>query len=94
MSPVTAATLSPPVTVLCSRALPVTMIVTIAPTSVGLAASDHHDVVWPPQLILRDTMRGSVGLTTLSQQQQNETQMPSQVYVNYAMGPSQVSFQS
>ena len=37
-------------------------------------------------------MRGSVGLFTVLQQQKPQSQMPSQAYANYAMGPPQVSF--
>ena len=92
MSPVTATTTTPPVTVVCHGASPITLTVTMAPTSVGLAASDQLDMVLPPQLIPRDTMRDSVGLTTVPQQQQLRSQMPSPEYVNYAMGPPQVSF--
>ena len=60
----------PPVTVVCSRASPIIMTVTMAPTSVGLAAFGQYGVLLPPQLIPRDTMSGSVGLTTQPQQQQ------------------------
>ena len=42
MSPVTTTTPSPLVTVVCSRT------VTVAPTSVDLAALGYHDVVLPP----------------------------------------------
>ena len=45
-----------------------------------------------PQLILRDTFRGSAGLIQLPQKPQLQSQMPSQTYVNYAMGPLHVSF--
>ena len=67
VSQVTATTATPPVTVVCSGALPITLTVTIAPISVGLAASGQYDVVLSPKLILRDTMRGSVGLATVPQ---------------------------
>ena len=40
------------------------------PSSVGLPTLDQHDVVLPPQLILRDVMRGPICLITISQQQQ------------------------
>ena len=49
----------------------------MAPMFVSLTALCQHDVVLPPQLILRDTMRDSVGVTTLQQQQQPQSQMPS-----------------
>ena len=68
------------------------MTVTIAPTSIGLAvALSQHDVVLLPPLILRDTMKGVVGLTTV-QQQKPQFQMPSQNYANYSMGALQVHF--
>ena len=38
----------------------------MASTSVGLAASGQHDVILSPQLIVRDTVRGFVGLTATS----------------------------
>ena len=57
----------------------------------GLTTLGQHELVLPPQLILRDTMRGSAKLTIL-QLQQPQSQMPSQVYVNYAMGSPQVNF--
>ena len=75
----------------CSMALPITTIVTRAPTSVGLAASGQHDGVLPPQLMMRHKMRSSVGLTTVLQQQQPPSQMPPQAYSNYAMGPPHVN---
>ena len=55
------------------------------------AASGRYDVVLPPPLILRDTIRGVVGLATVPQQQP-QSQMPSQTYANYAMVTHQVSF--
>ena len=84
----------PSVTAVCSKASPITMTITMAPTSVGLAVLDHHDVVLPPQLIPWDTMRDSVGLTTVLQQQQSQSEMPCQAYANYAMGPLQMNFLS
>ena len=64
----------------------------MAPISVGLTASGLYDVVLVLPLILRNTMRGSVGLTTLLQQQLPWSQMPSQVYSSYATDTPQVSF--
>ena len=61
-------------------------------TSAGLTAKGQHDVVLPPQLILRDMMRGCVGLITVLQKQQSQSQMPSQAYANYTMGSPQASF--
>ena len=61
-------------------------------TMMDLAVLHQHYVVLLPQLIPSCIMRGSVGLTTVPQQQQPQSQMPSQVYINYAMGPSQVNF--
>ena len=50
----------------------------------------QHDVVLPPLLILRDR-RGDVGLATVLQHQP-ESQMPLQVYANYAKHPQKLSF--
>ena len=47
MSPGAATTTMPLVTVLCSRASPMTMTVTMASTSVGLAVLGQHDVLLP-----------------------------------------------
>ena len=85
-------TTTPPVTVVCPRASVITRTATVAPSSVDLAASDQHYVVLPPQLILRNTVRNSVGLTTLLQWEQPQSQMNSQAYAKYAMGPPQVNF--
>ena len=57
MSAFTATTTTSPVTVVYSRSSLISMTVTVAPTSVGLVASGQHDVVLPPQLYLRDTVR-------------------------------------
>ena len=65
MFQVTATTTTPPVTVLCSSSSSITMIVTMTPTAVDLVASGQYDVVLPPPLILRETVRGSIGLTTV-----------------------------
>ena len=78
---------TPPVTVVYSGALLITTTVKLAPTSVGQTTSGQHDVVLLPQLILRDTVRASVGLTTLDQQQQPQSLMPHQACANYALGP-------
>ena len=75
MSAVTATTTTSPVTVVCSKAPPISRTVTKAPTSVGLAALCQHDVVLPPQLILRDRMWG---LATMPQQQKLQSHMSSQ----------------
>ena len=66
--------------------------VTMASISVCLPASGQHDVVLPAQLIMRDRVRGSVGLATVPQQQQPQSQMHSQAVANHAMGPPQMSF--
>ena len=89
---VTTTATTPLVTVVCSSASLITTAFMMAPTSVGLTTLGLHDVVLSPQLIQRDTMTGSVGLTTLPQQQQTQSQVPSQVYANYAVGPQQASF--
>ena len=92
MSQVTVTTTtSPQMTVVCSGALPITATVTIAPTDVDLEASDQLDMVPPPLLNLKDTMRGAVGLTTVMLQQLPQSQMPSQTYANYAISPPWVS---
>ena len=92
LSPVTTTSPTQHVTVVCSRASPIAMTITKALISVGLATSWEQVVILPPKLILRDTIMGSVGLATESQQQQPQSQMLSQAYANYAMGPLQVSF--
>ena len=92
MSPFTVTATTLPVRIVCFRVSPFTMTVAVASTSVSLAAATQHDVVLPPQLILRDTVRGSVSLTTVLQQQQPQYKMPSQANATYGMGPPQVSF--
>ena len=89
---VTPTTTTAPVTVVYFGISPITVTVMMAPTSVFLPTLCQHDVVQPPLLILRDTMRVSVGLTTVLQPQKPQSQMPSQVHGSYAMGPPQVSF--
>ena len=63
ISQFTATITTPPVTVVCSGASPITMAVTMAPP-LGIAASGQHDVVLPPQLILSGLLRCSINLTT------------------------------
>ena len=92
MFSVTVTTSAPPVTVVWSKASPITTTVTMTLTSVGLAELYQHDVVLPPLLILKDTLRCSISLTFVLQQQQPQSQMPSQAYANYVVGPSWVSF--
>ena len=67
---VTTTSTTPPVIVVCSRALSITTTITMAPTTLHLAVSGQYDVVLLPQLILRDTVKGSVSLTIVPQQQQ------------------------
>ena len=68
------------------------MSLTIAPTSVGpLAILVQCDVVLLPPVILRDTMRCVVDLTSVPQQHL-QTLMLCLAYVNYAMDPPQMSF--
>ena len=62
-------TTTPPVTVVCYRASAITMTVTMASTSVGLATFGWYDVVLPLEMIQWDRMRGYVGLTIVPQQQ-------------------------
>ena len=65
----------------------------MAPTSMGLAvALGLYDVALPLSLILKNTIRDVVGLTTVPQQQP-QSQIPSQAYAKYAMGiPKGTSF--
>ena len=70
MSQVTVTTTTPPTTVVCSGAATTTKTLTMLPTHEGQeAALCQHDVVVPPYLMLMDTMRCIVGLTTVLQQQ-------------------------
>ena len=78
-------------TVVCSSASSLTMIVTIVPTFNGLTATlGQQNVVQPPLLIQRD-IGGVVGPATVLEQQP-QSQMPSQAYVSCAMGPPQVGY--
>ena len=86
----TVTTTTPPVTVLCSRAIAIT--VTLTPVAVDLAVSGQPEVVLPPQLLPGDTIRGYAGLTTVLLQQQSQFQMPSEACANYSLGPFQVIF--
>ena len=64
---VTTTTTTSPVTVVCSRASFITMTVDhFCGTYLVQTISGQHDMVLLTQLILRDTVRGSVGLTTIS----------------------------
>ena len=81
-----------PMTVVCSGMMLITMQVTMAPTSLGQTTSVQHDVILLPQLILRDIMRGSAGLTTKPQQQQLQSKIPPKAYANLVMCTPQVSF--
>ena len=69
---------APPVMGVYSVVSLVTTMVTSAPTSVGYITSGKQDVVMPPQLILRDTFRGSTGLMCATAKQP-QSKMPSQV---------------
>ena len=68
------------------------MTVMLAPTSVAQTTLGQHDVALLHQLILSDTVRGSAGLTNVSQHQKSQSQMPSQAYANQTMGPPQMNF--
>ena len=83
---------TPPVTVVCSSTSSITKTVTMTTTTTGLIASVKYDVVLLAQLLLTDTMRGSVGLTIVLLLQQAQSQMSSQAYADYARGPPQVIF--
>ena len=89
---ITATTTTPPVTVVCSRTSPIPITFIMAPNSMDLTALCLHDGVLPKQLFHSNTMKSFVGLTTVPQQQQPQSQIPSQAYGNYVMGPCQVSF--
>ena len=78
---VTTTTITHPVTVVFSIASPITMTILRDPSSVGLPTSGQHDVVLPLQVILWDTVRGSIGLSTMPQQQP-QSQTPFYVYAN------------
>ena len=91
MSPVTATTTTAPVIVVHSGASPITTTVIVTSTSKGLAAWYQHVVVLVPQLILMDTMKGSIGPTTVPQQQP-QSWMPSQEYASNAMKPGPGAF--
>ena len=89
---VTTTTSTPPVAVVCSGTLFITMTVALVPTSGGLTTLGQYSVVLPPKMILGgDTMRGLSGLTTLPQQQP-WSQLTSQAYTYYCMGTPQMSF--
>ena len=88
-SQVTLTTATPPVTVACPRTTSITATVIMTVIFVSLAGFGQHGVVLLPQLILRDTIRGSVGLTTVPQQQPCMLQMPSKAYANWLMVPLQ-----
>ena len=62
----------------------------MVPTSVGLVVTfGQYDMVLPPYLIPRDTVRGVASLATVPQQQL-QSQIHSQLYANYAVGPPEV----
>ena len=82
MSPATATTITQPMTTVCSMTSAIPMPARMASTSVGSVSSGQHDVVLTPQLIPRDVMRGYFALATVLQQQQPQSQMPSQAYGN------------
>ena len=85
MSQVTVTTTSPPVIVWYEATVHHYDIY----TRFNLWARQHRvsmNVVLLSQLILRKTVRGCVGLTTMLQQQQPQSQMPSQAYTNNASG--------
>ena len=97
MSQVTVSISNALLIVVCFRAT--TMTVTLVPTAVdllawgqhnmhtteGLTALGQHDVALLPQLILRDTVRGSLGIATVLQQQQPQSWMPSQAYASLSL---------
>ena len=78
--------------VVFSGTLLITMVLMLDPTSVGKKTSGQYDMILPAELMPRGTIRSSTGLTTMLQQQQCQSQVPSQAYANYPMEPSLVSF--
>ena len=85
-----AMTTTPPVIVVSSSMSSLLSMVTMAPSLMRLlVTSGQHDAL-PPLLTPRN-FGGVVGLATVLQQQA-KSQMPLQVYANYAMGPSWVGF--
>ena len=68
-------------------------LISITSTSVGQTTSGQHDVILLPKSIPRDTMRSSVGLTSMLQNS-NLSPRCLQAYSNYAMDPVQVSWAS
>ena len=87
MPQITATTTSHPVTVVGSIVSSSTTTLTVVLTSVGLtAAVSQHDMVLPPPMIPRDTMRSVVGQTIVLQQQP-QSWMPFEACTNYTMGP-------
>ena len=82
----------PPVTVVCCGTSFLNMMVMLAPTSVGQITLHQQDLVLPEQLISRDLMRVSAGLMHVPQQQPTQSQISSQAYAYYAMGPLWVGF--
>ena len=61
---VTTTTITAPVTVVCLSGPSITVTVTMASMLVGLTTFGEDNMVLLPQLIQRETMRGSVGLNT------------------------------
>ena len=92
MSPVTVTTTTTPETVVCSGLMAITMTVTLVSISVEQTTLVQHDVVLLPQMILRETVGSSAGLTTMPWKQQPQSQMSCQDYANYSMVPPQLSF--
>ena len=88
----TTTTLTPPVTDVCPGA----MLIADCYTDFHFCGSNNirsETVVLPGQLIPKDMVRISVSLTSMLQQQQLQSQMPSQAYANYAKGLTLVNFQ-
>ena len=74
---VTTTTVTQPVTVVCCGSSLITVTVMLGPTFVSQMTSGNHDMFLPPQLIMRNTVRGTAGLSTMPWQQQPQSQMPS-----------------
>ena len=91
MFQVSVTTTTLPVAVVCSRGLLITMVVMLAPFSVDQTTLGQHDLLLLAQLILRHTIRVLLA-PTMQQQQQPQSQIPSQTYASYDMDLLQVCF--
>ena len=89
MSTVTVTATTPPVIVVCPKTSLTTLTITMPATRVGLALG-QHDVVLPPELSPRDTIRGPVGLAPVLAKSSVPTAFSG--CANYDIHPPQVNF--